>query len=614
MVTGMRCPNCGMVQMPRPTCKACGTALTSRDPSTLAPESLLDPNRPKSYPVSPSGSPSENSDSADATLIEDRLIQPSAVNVEAQRSGGKQANEEERTVQPLLISSNRSYFVRHWRGDLPLARSYWVNTFLVTALLRAFLTGLAGAVEIASHPTAYSLLAVAMWAILFAVTPWQLVGLWRSAVKDIEKSRRIFWPRVAQAVVVFAAIVSVYTVYAQAWPQVTEYLRIARGADTYRAHTIRVLRQGTELELSGAIPFGLTEEIEKHLDVNPDIRVIHLNSIGGRIAEARKLRGLIASRQLITYSAKGCGSACVDAFMGGKIRVLGRDAQLGFHQPSFPGMPADQLTSEIEAEKRYFIEAGVDAGFVRKAFAVPNNELWTPSPQELLQAGVITHISDGSDFAMSEADLWGDAKNIENELLKTSIYQAVKTHDPETYKQILTEFQNAARGRASRSELAGRTRDHLARAVQRHLPHASDDSLIDFTTVLIDEMNQLGSVSGELCYALLFSQDSGGVDFSRHLTQATQQAEMNAMARIIDTAATNPQAIPSEEEVANDLKAVMSRLVRRHGNDVAMLANAQSAAVDKAKTCTISVALYSEVLTLSRQHSAKLLRFMFVGQ
>jgi len=614
MVTGMRCPNCGMVQMPRPTCKACGTALTSRDLPTLAPETLLDPNELKSYPISPSGPPSEKGDPSDAAVIEDRVIQPSAENVETQRPGGNRANQEERTVQPPLDPSDRSYFVRHWRGDFPLARSYWVNTFLVTVLLRGFLTGVASAVEVASQPTVYSLLGVGIWAILFAVTPWQLVGLWRSAANDIVRSRRIFWPRVAQALVVFAAIASVYTVYTQAWPQVTEYLRIALGRDEYQAHTIRVLRQGTELELTGAMPFGLTEELKKHLDANPDIRVIHLNSIGGRVAEARKLRGLIASRQLITYSSKGCASACVSAFIGGKIRVLHRDAKLGFHQPSFPGMAANQMTPEIEAEKRDFVKAGVDAGFVQKAFAVPNHELWAPSPQELLQAGVITRISDGSDFAMSEADSWGDAKNIENELLKIPIYQTLKAHDPETYNQILTEFQNAPRGGASESELAGRTRDHLARALQRYLPHASDDSLVDFMKILIDEMNQLGSVSGELCYALLFPQNSGMVDYSRHLAQATQEAERNAMAKVIETAATNPQAIPSEKQVTEDLTAVTSRLVRRYGNDVALLADAQSAAADKTKTCRMTAALYSEVLTLPRGQSANLLRFMLAGQ
>src|SRR5439155_11997846 len=108
-------------------------------------------------------------------------------------------------------------------------------------------------------------------------------------------------------------------------------------------YTLRLLRQNTELEVSGGIGFGLTDEVKRYLDAYPGIQVIHLNSIGGRIVEAHKLRDLIASRKLTTYSSEGCLSACATAFLGGVVRVLHEDARLGFHQPSFPGVKVLRL-------------------------------------------------------------------------------------------------------------------------------------------------------------------------------------------------------------------------------------------------------------------------------
>ena len=180
------------------------------------------------------------------------------------------------------------------------------------------------------------------------ITIWQYVGLWRSARSHIVKTKRSFWARTTQIIAVIGAIASVNIFIGTAWPQVTQYSRIAFGLDDFGGFTVRVIRQGKEMEVIGGMAFGVTEEVKRLLDANPEVRVIHLNSIGGRIAEARVLRQLIQSRNLITYSSRGCLSACASAFMGGRIRILNRNAQLGFHQPYFSGLTPDQMGDQIE--------------------------------------------------------------------------------------------------------------------------------------------------------------------------------------------------------------------------------------------------------------------------
>lgn len=500
----------------------------------------------------------------------------------------------------------KSYFIRHWRGNLSLTTSYWINTILVSLIFTISLTALLGGIDITQNSKVYSLLAIALLAIPYLAMPWQYVGCWRSALNHEKKTCRAFWPRVVRVLLVIGTMVLVRFFFSTAMPQANEYIKIVLESDSYSNYTILVLRHGTEMEVSGGIGFGLTDDVRKHLEANPNIRVIHLNSIGGRVAVAKKLHDLIRSRQLITYSSRGCFSACVWAFLGGSIRVLNKNAKLGFHQAFFPGLSSDELAGEIEADKRFFISAGVDASFVQKAFSTPSHDIWEPSTDELLKAGVITQVSDSSQFAMSEAALWSISKKIESALLEIPIYGTIKTYDPKSYDQILKEFQNSIKRSLSKLDLITRARAHVGKVLKRFMPYAADDALAAFTKVVIEEINQLKRKSGDLCYALIFPQQSRPVNYKSHFSKELRNAEVNAVTRVIETAATDPQPVPSEKQVSTTREGVYSELVNRFGDDAALLANLESPDIDKA--CTLTAALYEEILKLPKKDSGKVLR------
>ncbi|MCE5242232.1 MAG: hypothetical protein ABFD98_17925 [Syntrophobacteraceae bacterium] len=289
-----------------------------------------------------------------------------------------------------------TYVVRHWRGELPLGVSCWVNAVLLSVLFHSLVSPCLGLVNAEASPRTFAVAVLSLWLIYYTIASWQYVGLWRSARHQLRRGGRRLPARAVQVFVVFGTLAAMQTLFFTALPQSKEYAEIAMRLDPCSRYTLRVLHGGTELEISGAIGFGLTDRVREHLDANPGVRIIRLNSSGGRVGEARRLHELIAKRRLATYSSQGCYSACTDAFMGGVLRVLHRDARLGFHRPFFPGLSADEAEASVRSERDFLIARGISAGFVEKALSTPSGNMWFPSTFELLQAHVITPLQAGS--------------------------------------------------------------------------------------------------------------------------------------------------------------------------------------------------------------------------
>lgn len=94
---------------------------------------------------------------------------------------------------------------------------------------------------------------------------------------------------------------------------------------------------------------------------------------------------------LATRARGDCASACTLVFIAGHSRALEPGARLGFHgynmRSPMPGLidPAE----EMARDSAVFHAAGVDKGFMACVMAVSHREMWFPSRQRLIAAGVI---------------------------------------------------------------------------------------------------------------------------------------------------------------------------------------------------------------------------------
>jgi hypothetical protein len=317
------------------------------------------------------------------------------------------ANEVDQQAAPLRQSISLktppiSYWARHWRGALSLPVSFWINGNALSAALVALVMATASTDAASELPRWFSAAGVAYWLSLLLLTVWQLVGVWRSAANHLAHGKSRCWGRLAQGMVIFGIFASIISLTTAGLPQSIEFAQLALGRDPVGSYQLRLSRDATEIEVSGAIVFGLTEEIARTLRTQPAVKMIVLNSHGGRVGEARKLRDFITARKLTTFTSAGCFSACTLAYAAGERRLIGKNASLGFHQYAFPGVQQSAFHRQYEKDKSDWLARGFDRAFIERAYATPHEDLWQPEHRELFTARFVTGYAPANEMVISE--------------------------------------------------------------------------------------------------------------------------------------------------------------------------------------------------------------------
>ena len=113
------------------------------------------------------------------------------------------------------VRKQTSYIGRHWRGELPLAVSFWINVFLIDFILKS-----AEAISFAflhNPSTGTHVTIIHNPFVIMILYPWQIIGLWRSCERHIETTGKRFWARTAQVLVALGFIATLSHLVAS-WP------------------------------------------------------------------------------------------------------------------------------------------------------------------------------------------------------------------------------------------------------------------------------------------------------------------------------------------------------------------------------------------------------------
>lgn len=284
-----------------------------------------------------------------------------------------------------------NYFVRHWRGDLSLGVSYWVNLVLVSLFLTLLGLAVSGGIILLAIP----LPLIDAWiffglAFGIVISVWQFVGVWRSASNHVSRGGTRAWATVAKVMLVLGLLRLVFIVWKSLIPQLAAIVSMLTGDAGMPSYEIKVLPGGTEIVFRGAIRGGCAKALERVLSATTQAKVLEVESRGGRISEARRMGRLVREHGLTTYTADFCMSAATLVLISGKERVVAPEAKIGFHAGALPGATLTQRIVMRSVMRSNMRSAGVSDAFIDHVLATPSNQIWYPTFKEMREAGVLT--------------------------------------------------------------------------------------------------------------------------------------------------------------------------------------------------------------------------------
>lgn len=506
---------------------------------------------------------------------------------------------------------------RHWQGTLPLWVSYWIVGVVgnLIAFGLVFLVTDTMTPDGDFEPVPIFVALVISWSIVVCVGIWQLVGIWRSASRYIrenaERDQPTFWGGAAKVAVVLGAVSLFAQIANAAAPQIKEVYRIAFLNDPdLPAYSLRLTRNGTELELVGGFKYGLDGDLQSVLAAAPDVRVLHLDSVGGRIGEAVKVAKTVGRHRLVTYVAANCLSACTVAFAGGVERKILPGAKLGFHASAFPGMSQEDTAEADDTQRRVFVASGISGEFVDRALSTRADQMWFPTQPELQEAGVITGVATISEFAFS-----GIGGHVSEDAIAAKItpvlpfLTTLQRVSPTEYNAVLAVFVQSYKKGDTVADMVVAARKMILPTIVSRLPLADDSTVRAYGQLLVDQYKELRSRDVAQCFRFA----SGvGWDVNQPLVFSPQLArrELGLYDEILVTARLRHSPDPTTTEAL--WLEIFQRMSSRVGSErVMVLAETNVEPSRYRDYCDAAIALYQEVLQAPPATSAILLRQNF---
>ena len=347
-----------------------------------------------------------------------------------------------------------SYIGAHWRGELPLAQSYWINVFLIGVLLlivEAMMTPLLRA----QHLSLTSLLILlAIYAPLrLALTVWQVVGTFRSAALSGSG-----WAVVVNIVMIFAVLGTIGSGISTA----KNFQMIAHAAAEQRSmndFTISLAPNGKGILAKGTMGIGFADAVQAAFAKYPEQHRLLLDSRGGDVDNGMQLHDYLAAHSDIAVEVDHlCASACTLAFVGASQRLIAPGAQMGFHQMRSmidSNYSKNMVNTQQDSFKGFMSKLGASQGFIDMAFAKQGDDVWLPDSNTLFANHIITGVAIddrivGEHDWRSERFLYAYRKEPTMRTIGVA-FEHLRTQQPDTFN-AWTERNTAILRQATRAQ------------------------------------------------------------------------------------------------------------------------------------------------------------------
>ena len=450
-----------------------------------------------------------------------------------------------------------SWIRRHWQGELPLALSFWIIGVPAAVAFHAISLG-AGALLAEQQDMTPALVGLAaFYAVFLAVTIWQFTGIWRSADRVRHQSKYPIWPAAAQILACIGLVAMIGTLILRAAPQLDDGRQLALGDPAAGPRGIRILHEGSEIEISGVFARGQAESFAAALAQAPNARLVHLDSPGGRVGEALALRDLIAQHGLETYVEHQCIAACTVAYLGGKRRWLGSDAVMGFHSDKFGGSDGPSASTALAAA---YVAAGIQHSFIQKTVETPAAKVWKPSPDELISAGIVTDRAPADSFGVGGYGPAPTADSITARLGQIEALAALRKADGQRWAEIEQAYIRMAMNGDPPGEFNRLVHAHTVTDTLRLRTTMPDATALTVAPLLEREAEALQGKDPEICWRYFFKGDIDPTSsLAPELVTLDSAADGRILAEGTDHPAPSPAAAEGRKLLAKALQGAKAR-------------------------------------------------------
>jgi len=442
-----------------------------------------------------------------------RLARPLPLNLElvedTQASTIVEGPAASPAVRPTLGMGDlksTNYFVRHWRGELSLPVSYWVNGSLLGLLAAAIMVGVEEVAQDWSLQLA-SGVSILVMVLVLVQSLWAMVGSWRSAIQHPHRGGSHGWAGTAKVMVVLSALGYTSTLFNNVLPQLKELTLIATGNDPIGEIDVTISSNGQAIILTGYFGEGSARKVRHVLDAAPAVRTVMLDSGGSRLKEAEDVARLVSARELNTYVESHCESVCTYVFLAGADRAATPNALIGFHRPTFPGVDSMTEYEMLQDMVARYVAAGISRDFIGKLAATPADDMWYPTYDELVANGVVNRLSTGGEVAtLATIGVTRTQADFVRVMHQIPLFAAYERHFPGTIDAAAAEALSVQSSGGTDAEIMSAARAVLASRLPEVLAAASTEQLRTSAELTVDELKAARAVADEACGLLLSSQ------------------------------------------------------------------------------------------------------------
>jgi hypothetical protein len=489
---------------------------------------------------------------------------------------------------PSAPPPSSNYFARHWRGDLSLAASFWINTALfangISVLLFVSVDSFGD--EWPLRNVAFAFVAVLIFSL--AAWVWGVFGVWRSSEKHVLRGGLPVFAGLAKVMVVLGVISTAGQLGTTYLPMFQNFVPLMFGHDPMGEYQVTVLADGRSILVRGMLREGSAKGIEKIINAAPAVTTLMLNSNGGRLAEGKHLAEFVHGRGLNTYVEDVCLSACTFVFLAGKERAATPNAKIGFHLPVVP-WSSSKADDGSEYLVNVYRRAGLPDEFIQRVRGTPSSTMWYPTRDELIEARVITRVSLGGETAASFTK-YRSEQELALAMRSISLLALIEKRFPEVFREAINRAWLAKESGGNDSQIIGAARSSLTSVWGTLRLQADDASLERLAILAIEQRKAARALSYEACTLLIANQLDTFGTLPKEITEKEMAWKMEALA-------SEPRAgsRPQSDLVTRSIREAVSRMPPQL---IEVVANPERFANEPKLMCDADIALLEKALSL----------------